>query len=169
MYSVTYNIADCLSFYGVLNTRYFDYWTSVTWKRPLKLKRLNLFSPLCQPSRDIRSQEEWVYGWAAEERRRNEANVCPTSQRKGGGAQRSREGGRTCCSMPCCLLFKDAVGNIKATFCPVCSNCPYVETVVPKTDSLTNAAAICKNPPHLMQPIRARGAYDNLSLLSPQP
>lgn len=46
-----------------------------------------------QSSRDLRSQEERVHGGTAEERRRNEANVCSESQGEGGWTQGSRERG----------------------------------------------------------------------------
>lgn len=59
----------------------------------------------CQSPRDIRSQEKWVYGRTAEERRRNETNVCPKSQRKGGRAQRSRERGTPCQTSRASLIF----------------------------------------------------------------
>lgn len=48
---------------------------------------------LYQSPGDVRGQEERVHGRAAEERRRNEANVRPKSQREGGRAQGSRERG----------------------------------------------------------------------------
>lgn len=46
-----------------------------------------------QPPRDLRSQEERVHGGTAEERRRDEANVCSESQGEGGWTQGGRERG----------------------------------------------------------------------------
>lgn len=54
-----------------------------------------------QSSRDLWSEEERVHGWAAEERRRDEADVRTESQREGSWAQRSRKRGTPCWNVRC--------------------------------------------------------------------
>ncbi len=62
----------------------------------------NLLCVVCvQPPGNIRGQEEWIHGWAAEERGGDEADVCPESQREGGRAERGRKGGLFCLMEDC--------------------------------------------------------------------